>query len=75
MKVDLDEVLHVSETTITIRGSRRRTTVPAEIVDILELGDGDKIRWVALKRSQIFIMKVGSSIKKRSRARKHLMKK
>ena len=35
MRVDLDDVYFITETTVTIRGSRRRTTVPKEIVERL----------------------------------------
>ena len=42
MQVDLDDITYVSETTLTIRGSRRRTTVPKDIVDRLKLSDGDR---------------------------------
>lgn len=58
MKVDMDEVQFVSETSLTIRGSRRRTTVPKEIVDRLRLGDGDKIRWLLLRDESIYISRV-----------------
>ena len=49
MKVDLDEVKCITETAITIRSSRRRITVPSEVVDILNLKDGDKLRWIVFK--------------------------
>ena len=49
MKLDLDDIIHVQETTLTVRGSRRRTTIPGEILRYLKLGNGDRIRWVLLK--------------------------
>ena len=58
MKVDLDEVKCIKETAITIRGSRRRITVPSEVVELLHLKDGDKIRWVVLKDKTISLSKV-----------------
>jgi len=58
MKIDLDEVKCIKETAITIRGSRRRITVPSEVVELLKLKDGDKLRWVVLKDSTISIQKV-----------------
>jgi antitoxin component of MazEF toxin-antitoxin module len=58
MKVDLEEIRCVTDTAITIRGSRRRMTVPSEVVEILKLEDGDKLRWVVFKSGEIHITKV-----------------
>lgn len=55
MKVDLEEVKLITETAITIRGSRRRMTVPSEVVDILNLKDGDKLRWVVFNDGSIHL--------------------
>jgi hypothetical protein len=46
MRVNLEDVEFVTETTLTIRGTRRRTTVPKTIVDKLTVADGDKLRWI-----------------------------
>jgi len=58
MKIDLDAVRCVKDTAITIRGSRRRITVPAEVVEILKLSNGDKLRWVVQKNGSITLLKV-----------------
>ena len=58
MKVDLNDVEYITETSLTIRGTRRRTTVPKVIVDILKLKNGDKIRWVFFKDGSISITKI-----------------
>ena len=58
MKVDLNEIRCVTDTSITIRGSRRRMTVPSEVVDLLKLEDGDKLRWIVFKNGVIHIQKV-----------------
>ena len=58
MKVDLEEIKCIKETAITIRGSRRRITVPSEVVEILKLDDGDKLRWIVFKNGNIDIQKV-----------------
>ncbi len=58
LKVDLNDVEYISETSLTIRGTRRRTTVPKVIVDKLKLKNGDKIRWVFFKDDSISITKV-----------------
>lgn len=58
MQVDLDNVVFISETTITIRGSRRRTTVPKDIVDRLGLADGDRFRWVLFSDGMILVTPV-----------------
>lgn len=55
MQIDMDDVEHITETSLTIRGSRRRTTVPKTIVDNLGLKDGSKIRWILFKDGSITI--------------------
>jgi len=56
--VELDNVKCIKETAITIKGSRRRITVPSEVVDLLHLKNGSKLRWVVLKDGTINIYKV-----------------
>ena len=58
MKVELNDVRCITETALTIKGSRRRITVPAEVVEILKLQDGDKLRWVVFMDGSIHIQKV-----------------
>jgi len=58
MKVDLNDIRCVTDTAITIRGSRRRMTVPSEVVDLLDLKDGEKLRWIVFKDGNIHIQKV-----------------
>ena len=58
MKIDLDEILCITETALTIRGSRRRITVPSEVVEVLKLKDTDKLRWVVFKNGDVHIHKV-----------------
>ena len=58
MKVDLEEIRCITDTALTIRGSRRRITVPSEVVEILNLKDGDKIRWIVFKNGSINLLKV-----------------
>jgi hypothetical protein len=58
LEVDLDEVEFVTETKLTIRGSRRRTTVPKAIVDRLRLRNAGKVRWVLFKDGRILVSKV-----------------
>jgi bifunctional DNA-binding transcriptional regulator/antitoxin component of YhaV-PrlF toxin-antitoxin module len=55
VNVKLEDIRYATETTITIRGSRRRTTVPKEIVDFFELGDGDRFMWVLLNDGQLIL--------------------
>jgi len=54
----MDKVEYVSETALTIRGTRRRTTIPKTIVDRLELEDGDKIRWIMFKDGTISVSRI-----------------
>jgi hypothetical protein len=56
--INLDEVVCVEETGITVRGYRRRTTVPTGIFKFLDLKQGDKLRWVALKNGSVVISKI-----------------
>lgn len=58
MKVDLNDIRCVTDTAITIRGSRRRMTVPSEVVELLNLKDGEKLRWIVFKDGNIHIQKV-----------------
>jgi len=57
MKIELDDIKCIKQTAITIRGSRRRITVPSEVVELYRLKDGDKLKWVVLKNHTIFLTK------------------
>lgn len=58
MKIDLNEVEFIGETNVTVRGSRRRTTVPKQIVDKLEIKDKDRLRWILFRDGTILVVKV-----------------
>ena len=58
MQVNLEDVEYVTETSLTIRGTRRRTTVPKVIVDRFSLKDGDKIRWILFADGTMVVTKV-----------------
>ena len=58
MKVELDNVICLQDTAITIKGARRRITVPVEIVDFFNLEDKDKLRWLALNDGTVSVKKV-----------------
>ena len=58
MQVDMDDIEYVTETTLTIRGTRRRTTMPKVIVDRFGLENGDKVRWLLLKDGRMLLSKV-----------------
>lgn len=58
MKVELNEIRCITDTAITIRGSRRRITVPSEVVELLKLKDSDKLRWIVFNNGDIQIKKV-----------------
>ena len=53
MKIELDDVKCIAETAITIKGSRRRITVPSEIVEIMKLKNGGKLRWIVLNNGHV----------------------
>ncbi len=59
-KIDIEDVAHVEETTITVRGYRRRTTVPSRVFNFMKLKNGDVLRWVAKKDGTVILMKVKS---------------
>jgi bifunctional DNA-binding transcriptional regulator/antitoxin component of YhaV-PrlF toxin-antitoxin module len=52
-----DNVLAIEETRVTVRKYRHRTTVPTKIFKLLELKDGDTLRWIAMKDGKILIEK------------------
>lgn len=56
MQVNLDEVEYITETSITIRGSRRRITLPKEIVNHFGLEDGDRIMWILFKDDRLILV-------------------
>jgi len=56
IQVNLDEVEYITETSITIRGARRRITLPKEIVDHFGLKDGDRIMWVLFKDDRLILV-------------------
>ena len=58
MKIELEDVRCITDTALTIRGSRRRITVPSEVVEILKLKNGDKLRWIVFNDGNIQIHKV-----------------
>jgi len=56
MQINLDEVEYITETALTIRGTRRRTTVPKEIAEHFGLKDGDKIMWILFKDDKVVLV-------------------
>ena len=58
MKIELDDIKTITETALTIKGSRRRITVPSEVVELLKLSNGDKLRWIVFKDGTIHMQKV-----------------
>lgn len=56
MQINLDEVEYLTETTITIRGTRRRTTVPKEVAEHFGLKDGDRLRWILFKDDRLILV-------------------
>ncbi len=57
-KIDTDDIVAIEDTHITVRGYRRRTTIPSGIFRFLELGDGDVIRWIATKDGTVYVSKL-----------------
>jgi bifunctional DNA-binding transcriptional regulator/antitoxin component of YhaV-PrlF toxin-antitoxin module len=64
MKIEIDDVVCLRDTAITIKGARRRITVPIEIVKLMALRDKDKVRWLALKDGTVLLKKINSVLAK-----------
>lgn len=58
MKIELDDVKCIAETAITIIESRRRITVPSEVVESMKLKNGDRLRWIVFRDGTINLHKV-----------------
>lgn len=56
-KINLDDIILIEESMITVRGYRRRTTIPSGIFKNLKLKDKDTLKWILLKNNKIFIQK------------------
>ena len=56
MQINLDDVVYITETSLTIRGTRRRTTIPKEIVEHFKLKDRHKIIWILFKDDTVAIV-------------------
>jgi len=58
--IDLDSVAYIGETSVTIRKSRRRITIPKEVVESLGIEDGDRVRWILFHDGGLSIARVDS---------------
>jgi len=56
--VNLDDVICIEETHVTVRGYRRRTTVPSCVFKFLDIHEGDALKWVATRDGTVYITKV-----------------
>jgi len=56
--LETDDIVCIEETTVTVRSYRHRTTVPSKIFRLLNIRQGDSLRWIALKDGTVFIKKV-----------------
>jgi hypothetical protein len=54
----LEDVDFTEITSMTVRGSRRRTTVPKKVFAKLALQDKGQLRWIMLKNGKLFVEKV-----------------
>jgi bifunctional DNA-binding transcriptional regulator/antitoxin component of YhaV-PrlF toxin-antitoxin module len=61
-KVELEDVVHVEDTHITVRGYRRRTTIPSGVFKFMGLKNGDVIRWVATRDGTVYVKKLGEGV-------------
>ncbi len=58
MKIELDDIRCIKDTALTVIGSRRRITVPSELVELLKLENGDKLRWIVFNNGMVQLQKV-----------------
>lgn len=58
MKIELDDIRCIKDTALTVVGSRRRITVPSEVVELLKLENGDKLRWIVFNNGMVQLQKV-----------------
>ena len=56
--IDTDDIIAMEDTHITVRGYRRRTTVPSAIFRFMEQDEGDVIRWIATKDGMVYVSKL-----------------
>ncbi|MHC1626351.1 MAG: AbrB/MazE/SpoVT family DNA-binding domain-containing protein [Methanoculleaceae archaeon] len=56
--LDSDDILCIEETNVTVRSYRHRTTIPSKIFKLLDLKQGDTIRWIAMKDGTIYVTKL-----------------
>lgn len=64
LKTTVENVDFIETTSMTVRGSRRRTTVPKKIFDRLALADKDQLRWIMFKNGKLLVEKVHPERKK-----------
>jgi len=57
-KPRMEDVVCIEETAITVRGYRRRTTVPSKIFKFMELSEGSALRWIAMRDGTVYVTKV-----------------
>ncbi len=56
--INIDEIEYITETTITITESRRRTMVSEEIVDFLSFRNVGMLHWLLFKDGKILVSEV-----------------
>ena len=57
-KSRMEDVVCIEETAITVRGYRRRTTVPSKIFKFMELSEESALRWIAMRDGTVYVTKV-----------------
>ena len=62
VRPDYDDILWMEETTVTARSYRHRTTIPAKIFRMLQLSQGDRLRWLVLKDGSILLSKIENGL-------------
>ena len=59
MDLDIDEVLYVTGSALTIGGTQRRITAPKSIVDRIGLRNGERIRLCPYRDGKVMVLKAG----------------
>jgi len=58
VRIGIKSVRSISESGVTAKTYRHRTTIPADVFRTLELKDKDRLKWILLKDGTVIVEKV-----------------
>jgi len=56
--INVRKVRSISESGVTVKKYRHRTTIPSDVFRALELKDKDRLKWILLKNGTIIVEKI-----------------